>query len=284
MRSEWLVGVAIATVATAYVADRIHQAAVIHAGTYAHERGAQQLVLAADRIPKLVILLALGWIGLRIVRSEASRAVAWALIGMGVVVGIAPALLLAITLDGAMMPNLFFDLLLPNQFVPWTGAGLVVLGVVGLTAERLPTARLNGWIAAGAAVLVLAASWPGDAWLNAAFRDAATSGDAVRGMLIGELVLRLGFMAALAALAWLVLSAERATLPAAAALSAGLVVFIGFAFVALFVLPPPSYLGPPGTDSVPTTGWVGRWVAGAAVILGAWWTWHSVRDGRSDRR
>jgi len=281
MRSGLLVGVTVATVAAAYVADRIHQAAVIHAGTYAFERGTQQLLLAADRIPKLVILLALGWIGVRIARSGASQAVAWTLIGIGVVVGIAPALVLAISL--APMPGLVLDLLLPHQFVPWTGAGLVVLGVVGLTAERLPSARRNGWIAAGAAVLLLAASWPVDAWLNAAFRDAAASGDAIRVLVIGELVLRLGFMAALAALAWLVLAAERATLPAAATLSAGLVVFIGFAFVVLFVLAP-SPLAPPGTDSdrVPTTGWVGRWVAGAAVILGAWWTWHNFRAGRSD--
>lgn len=273
MRSGWLVGVAVATLVAAYAADRIHWATVIHAGTYAHERGAQQLVLAADRIPKLVILLAIGWIGVRIVRSRASRTVAWALIGIGVVVGMAPALALAITQP---MPGIVLDLLLPHQFVPWTGASLVVLGVVALTAERLPSARPNGWILAGAAVLILAASWPADAWLNAAFRDAAASGDAIRLMLMGELVLRLGFMAALAALAWLVLSAERATLPAAATLSAGLVVFIGFAFVALFVVAP-SALGPPGTDSVPTTGWVGRWVAGAIVILGALWTWHRLR-------
>ena len=61
---------------------------------------------------------------------------------------------------------------------------------------------------------------------------------------MGELVLRLGFVAGLAALAWLVLAAERATLPAAVTLSAGLVVFIGFAFVSLFVLAP-SPLAPP---------------------------------------
>ena len=283
MRSGWLVGVAVATLAGAYAADRIHRAAVFHAGGYASDHGTQQLLLAADRIPKLVILLALGWIGIRIVRSGASRAVAWALIGIGVVVGIAPAVVLAITRDGAMMPNLFFDLLLPNQFIPWTGAGLVLVGVVALAPNRLPPARLNDWIPAGAAVLVLAASWPAGAWLNAAFGDAATSGDAVRVMLIGDVVLRLGFVAALAALTWVVVSAEGAVLPAAATLSAGLVVFIGFAFVALFVVAP-SPLGPAGNDDVLTTDWVGRWVAGAVVVLGGLWTWNSLRPGRSDIR
>lgn len=280
MRSGWLVGVAIATLAGAYAADRIHRAAVIHAGTYSSDHGARQLLLAADRTPKLVILLGLGWIGVRILRRGASRAEAWTLIGIGVVVGIAPAL--AVILDGPSLPQFLFDLVVPSQFVPWTGAGLIILGVVGMAADRLPSARPSGWITAGAAVLVLAASWPTDAWLNAASRHAATGVDAFRILLIGDLVLRLGFMAALASLAWLVLSAKRAVLPAAVTLIAGLVVLIGFAFVAIFVMAPP--FGPPGADSVPTTGWVGRWVAGAVVILGALWTWHSLRPGRSDDR
>ena len=279
MRSGRLVGVAVATLAAAYLADRIYWTAVFHAGTNASDDGARQLLLAADRVPKLVILLALGWVGVRLVRPGSWRAVAWTLIGIGVAVVIVPAM--AVILDRGVMPQLASNLLLPNQFVPWTGAGFLVLGVAGLIVERLPSARPNGWIMGGAAVLVLAVSWPADAWLNAAFRDAAMSADAARVMLIGELVLRLGFMAALAALAWLVLCAERAVPPAAVTLIAGLVVFIGFAFVALFVLPPPPF-DSPGTDGVPTTGWAGRWVGAAVVILGAWWTWHSLA-GRSRR-
>jgi hypothetical protein len=282
MRRMWVIGAAVATLAAAYLADRIHRDAVINAGMYAGDHGTRELLLAADRIPKLVLLLALGWIVVRIARHGASRAEAWTLVGIGVVVGIVPAM--AVTLEGLRMPQFVFDLVPPNQFVSWTGAGLLVLGVVGLMARRLPSTIPNRWSSAGAAVLVLAASWPADAWLNAAFLDATTSVDAFRVMLLGELVLRLGFMAALVALTWVVLSAERSVLPAAATLSAGLVVFIGFALIAVLILTPSLQVSPGRADAVPTTGWVGRWVAGAVSILGAWWTWHSLRPGRSETR
>ena len=278
MREWWLVGVAVAVMAAGYAADRVHQAAVIHAGTYAHETGTLQLLLAADRIPKLLILVALGWMGVRVLRSGAPTGVAWTLVGIGAVVGIVPTLALAAAFGP--MPQLVLDVALPHQFVPWTGTGLVVVGLLGLVVDRLPARKPDGWIAAGAAVVLVAASWPVDAWFNAAFLDAAVSADAIRILVVGELVLRLAFMAALAMIAWLVLPAGRAPVPAMATLTVGLIAFIGLAVVALFVLDP-SPVAPPGTDGVPVTGWVGRWVAGAILILGAWWMLRSLSTERT---
>ncbi len=83
-------------------------------------------------------------------------------------------------------------------------------------------------------------------------------------------------------LAWLVLRAEPASLPALAMLGAGLVAFIGFALVAVFVIGPPS--GPGTPDVVPVTGWSGRWASGAVVLLGTLWTVRSLRTEGAPRR
>lgn len=278
MRSTRLIGVVFAVLAVAWIADRAHQAAVLHVGSFPFQGGAP-LLLAADRIPKLILLAALGWVAFQLLRVRERGAMGTTLVVIGAVVGLAPALIVAITLGP--VPGFVVDVLLPAQFVPWTGAGLVVVGALALAADRLPSRTPDAWIIVGAAVVLIACTWAIDAWLNAAFAGLATSAAGIRTALVSELTARLATMAAVAILAWLVLRAEPASLPALAMLGAGLVAFIGFALVAVFVVGPPS--GPGTRDVVPVTGWTGRWVSGAIVLLGTSWMVRSLRTENAPR-
>lgn len=257
--------IAALTLAAAWVADRLLAEAVTNAGTYAGDNWSAELLLAADRIPKLVILGFLGWLAVDALQARA-RVASVLLAVAGVVLGVLPTLVLLARYE-PLLPFVTNELLWPRQFVVWTASGLLLIGLVGAVRGGRPWRLAAGpWVRAGAAVGLIAVCWPADGLLSELFVGAA-EGRTVEAMLIFELVVRTSVLAALFVLWAMTLDAARSATAAAFMTVIGAVVFIGFALVAL-AMPPAA--GPDEAAPAIVTGYFARWMAGGVVLIGLW--------------
>jgi hypothetical protein len=256
--------VAAVALLVAWAADRLLADAVMNAGTYAGGDGSAEFLLAADRIPKLVILGLLGWLAVDVLRGGV-RFASLLLVVAGLVLGVLPSLVLLARYE-PLMPIVSQELFWPRQFVMWTASGLLIIGVVGaLGGGGRWGLRAGPWVRAGVAVGLIALCWPADALLSELFVGAA-DGRTVEAMLIYELVVRTSVLAALFALCALTLDADRSAGPAGLMTAAGAVVFIGFALVALLMRP----VGPDQAPAVIVTGFLARWMSGGVMLIGLW--------------
>ncbi len=264
MRGWWPLIASVAALLAAWVADRLLAEAVTNAGMYAGDHWSDELLVAADRIPKLVILGLLGWIAVEFLRRGAARAVALLLLVAGLAMGVLPTLVLLARYE-PLAPFVAQELFWPRQFVMWTASGLLVIGIVGaLGAPWRFGAR--PWVRAVAAVGLIAVCWPADALLSDLFIGAA-EGRTVEAMLIFELLVRTSVLVALFVLCAMTLDTARSAGGAVFMTMIGAVVFIGFALLAL-ALPQPA--GPGEAAPAIVTGYFARWMSAGVMLIGLW--------------
>ena len=268
MRDGQVIGIGSVALGLASVADRFLVAAWLNGGAFMHDRWAQELLLAADRLPKLVALVLLGWIAVAMLRRGLSARVATLMIVVGVALGVVPTLVLATRFEPLV--QIAIDLFLPAQFVSWTATGLLVIGLASLV-RGLSGLPVIPWIRLVMTVAVLALTWPADALLNELFRGAA-AGRTAEAMLAAEMILRTATMAALLTLLALTVRTDRHAAVSALTAVIGAVVFIGFAAIALLGRP---WIGVfPTVEDPIVAGYFARWASGGALLLGAWGLLH----------
>jgi hypothetical protein len=270
VKGLWLLVGAAALVVAAVVADRLLLAAIQHEGTYAAQPWTRELALAADRIPKLVVLAALGVMLVGVVSTRPPAPVAWILVAAGAFVAVALPLSLAAEFE-PLLP-LAFEVLPLAEFALWAGTGLLLVGVVGpWLGPTSAAARRDGvgtrWVRIGVALGLAVVVAIVDGAISSAYIDASSRAGPMAAFVAWEGVGRLLVLAGLAATLRLA-TGDRDPLVGVIYVIGGLVVFVGLALAAQLA-PPPS-AGLPTDGGLPVAGYALRWLTGGFVLLGTW--------------
>lgn len=209
MRGVWLVAAGIGALVVAYGADRRLGHIQMQIGIFGGSEGWREQALAVALLGRVVMLAVLAaiFVGMRRVGP---RWAAWALIGIGTLVGIAPPVLVGIHI--ALAPGGLPFVMLNQETAPlwdgrgvyllWTAVGLFMIGVAGVLRAR--GASLAGSIppvavAIGAALL-FALSYPVDELARTSTIELAESADAYPVYVVVGIGARIGVMAAIVAL------------------------------------------------------------------------------------
>ncbi len=281
MHRAFVVIAVIAMAALAWIADRLLWEAQIRFGTYAGGEGTREVLLLADRVPRLLLLLILGALLVAAWRGLMGRPLATVLLLVGGLISVVPLVGIGFSADAPW--RLALEMVFPYFFLGWTVTGMAVIGAVGLLRWRgsLTSIRpLPAWSRVVLAVGVMALAIPLDALLDGAFLELAHSGDAALPFFALDLAIRLSVLATLAALALLTLKGARDRLAGLALTVVGIVPFIGLAVLGVIGDPPGALLR--GEGGVPVAGFAMRWLAGGIVILGAWELVRSVPRSRPE--
>lgn len=265
MRGLRVLAVGLIALIGAWFADRWLFDAYTNAGAFGGGEGARELLLVADRVPKLILLVVMAWVALEVVRDGIGRAGAAFFILAGIALAVLPSIAL-LTRFEPVLPIIANELYFPRHFVLWTATGLLIVGLLGLVGAG-PRVPAGPWVRAALAVALVALLWPADSLLNDLFIGAA-EGRTIEAMITVELVGRVGVIAALTVLLVAAVGSRHDMAAGGVMAVAGAVVFIGFALAAL-PNATPSMVDQPGI----VTGHLGRWMAGGVLLLGLWELW-----------
>lgn len=143
MRGVWLVAASIGALVLAYLADRWLGHVQLQIGIFGGSEGWREQALAIALLGRVVMLAVLAaiFVGMR---RGAPRWAAWALIGIGALVGIAPPVLVGLHI--ALLPGglPFVHLNLETAplwdgrgvYLLWTAVGLLTIGIAGVLRAR----------------------------------------------------------------------------------------------------------------------------------------------------
>ena len=267
MSRSWTIVAGAALLAMAWVADRLLVEATIRYGTHAGTEGTQELLLLADRLPKLVLLAAMGGLLGLIVRRGIDQASSFVLAVFGGILAAVP--ILAFSLGVEPLLPVARELVFPAQFFSWTAVALLVIGPIGLLGVSAVSPRsepIPAWGRVVLAIALLVAVLPLDALVQDAYLEAAASGDAITAAIGWDIVARTLVLGALALALSSALRGPRDRVAGAAILVSALIPFIGLALIAL-VEPPTGSIGAEG--GIPVAGYAMRWLSGGIALIGA---------------
>ncbi len=275
MRGVWLVAAGIGALVVAYAADRWLGHIQMQIGIFGGSEGWREQALAVALLGRVVMLAVLAaiFVGMR---RGGPRGAAWTLIGIGVLVGIAPPVLVGIHI--ALAPGGLPFVMLNQETAPlwdgrgvyllWTAVALLVIGVAGVLRGR--GASLMGPIppvavAIGAALL-FAMSYPVDELARTSAIELAQSADAYPVYVLVGIGARVGVMAAVFVLLGSQLSGATSRTSAVVLIAVGAV---GLAVLPVIGLQQADFwdMGD-GVGFALDPGTTGRWLAAGILAAG----------------